>query len=184
MTTAQQQLVLDYVSLADKLAGKRKRTLPKFVDIEELRSAAYMGLVEAAGRYDAAFGVLFSTFAYRRIMGAMQDHLRAQGFVKEGERSPFLSLDSPIGEDGVSLKDTVEARSESNVGEAFEAVTVKLDPQAKAVLWDYFIDEHSMKEVGEKFGVSESRISQLVKSYKDRIRQDWSESELRAQLAA
>ncbi len=44
--------------------------------LEELRSAGYEGLVEAAQRYDPASGVPFSAFAHHRIRGAMIDLAR------------------------------------------------------------------------------------------------------------
>ncbi|MBV1859374.1 MAG: sigma-70 family RNA polymerase sigma factor [Nannocystaceae bacterium] len=46
------------------------------VSFEELRSAGYEGLVEAAQRYDPASGVPFPGFAHHRIRGAMIDIAR------------------------------------------------------------------------------------------------------------
>jgi RNA polymerase sigma factor for flagellar operon FliA len=46
------------------------------VSFEELRSAGYEGLVEAAQRYDPSMGVPFSGFAHPRIRGAMIDLAR------------------------------------------------------------------------------------------------------------
>lgn len=46
------------------------------VSMEELRSAGYEGLVEAAQRYDPASGVPFAGFAHHRIRGAMIDIAR------------------------------------------------------------------------------------------------------------
>lgn len=176
-----QKLVEQYIPLANKLAFQKKKTLPKFIDIEELKSAAYLGLVEAASRFDSELGVAFSTFAYPRIFGAIYDYLREQGWMKK--RIQMLSLDIPNGDDCI-LKDTIEAKAQEDTEECFEAITVHLDNQAKDVLRSYFIDEYSMKEVGEKFGISESRISQLIKQYKAQIKQKWQFFELWEELAA
>jgi RNA polymerase sigma factor (sigma-70 family) len=181
--TTNQQLVEQYVPLANKLAYQKKRTLPKFIDIEELKSAAYLGLVEAASRFRPDLGVAFSTFAYPRIAGAICDYLREQGWV--GKKTQMLSLDAPSADsDDCNLSDMIEAKAEEQTEECFEVITLNLDDQAKDVLRHYFIDEYSMKEVGERFGVSESRISQLIKQYKTRITDTWSESELLEELAA
>lgn len=178
-------LVVQYMPLANKLAFQRKKTLPNFIDIEDLRSAAYLGLVEAASRFDPSLGIAFSTFAYPRIFGAIHDWLREQGWVRRGDLTQVLSLDAQCADsEDCALKDTIEAKPEDDTEECFEVITLKLDAQAKAVLRHYFIDDYSMKEVGEKFGVSESRISQLIKQYKSRIQSEWSEDELRAELAA
>lgn len=184
MTTT--QLVEQYVPLANKLAYQKKKSMPRCIDIEELRSAAYLGLVEAASRYNAALGVCFSTYAYPRISGAITDYLRELGWMKRGGTYNILSLNAPMVEDeGMVLGDTVADKEEKHdQEEILEVISLKMDDQAKAVLRHYFIDELSMKEVGARFGVTEGRISQLIKQYKERIRGEWSEDELRAELAA
>lgn len=183
-----QQLVEQYIPYANKLASQKKKTLPKFIDIEEIRSAAYLGLVEAATRYKPELGIKFTTFSYPRIFGAIHDYLREQGWMKRGEYETMHSLDAICAAEGESkdcvLKDTIAAKPKDDTEECFEVITLKLDDQGKKILKTYFIDEYSMKEVGERFGVSESRISQLIKSYRDRIRESWDERELRLELAA
>jgi RNA polymerase sigma factor (sigma-70 family) len=180
-----QKLVEQYIPLANKLAYQAKRSLPRFVDIEDLKSAAYLGLVEAGSRYKKEFGTEFSTFAYPRIFGAIRDYLREQGWLKKGDLTPVLSLDLPCGNsENCTIQDTLEAKPKDETEECFEVITINLDDKAKQVLRSYFIDEYSMKEVGQKFGVSESRISQLIKHYQFRIKQEWSEEALRLELAA
>lgn len=183
MTTYQQQLVEQYVPLANKLAFQRKRNLPRFIDVEDLRSAAYLGLVEAASRFDPELGIAFSTFAYPRVFGAIQDFLRRESMGKRGDFSKVYSLNEQE-EDGACLQDTLEAKPERNHEEFLEEVSAGLGDQAKEVIRLYFIDACSMKEVGERFGVSESRISQMIKLYKARIRDKWNEAGLCEQLAA
>lgn len=178
MTTTAHQLVEQYVPLANKLAYQKKARLPKFIELEELQSAAYLGLVQAASRFDASLGIAFSTFAYPRIFGAIHDYLRSQGLVRRGDFSLVVSLDGES--DGGSLKESIAAKPESDLEECFEAITAKLDEHAKSVLRRYFIDECSMKEVGDKFGVSESRISQLIKEYKRKIQSETCYADLAA----
>jgi len=184
MSTAN-TLVEQYVPLARKMAYQKKKVLPKFIDVEDLESAAFMGLVEAANRFDESHGVTFSTFAYPRIFGAIHDWLREQGWGKRGEPLKVVSLDSTPGDsDDCLLRDTIAAKREGNHEEMLEVVSQDLDEQAKDVLRYYFVDEFSMKEIGDKFGVSESRISQLIKGYKERIKADWDQMELYSVLAA
>ena len=184
MSTA--QLVEQYVPLANKLAFQRKKTLPRFIDIEDLRSAAYLGLVEAANRFNPDLGICFSTFAYPRINGAIIDHLRDLGWLKKGESCSITSLDAPVADSETNvLGELIAAKEERHdEEEILEVISQNLDDQAKVVLGHYFIDEMSMKTIGEKFGVTEGRISQLIKEYKSRIRSDWTEEDLRLELAA
>lgn len=178
-----QQLVLQYVPLANKLAYRKKRSLPSFVDIEELKSAAYLGLVEAATRFDTKYGAAFSTYAYSRISGAICDYLRELGWGKKSD-SHFVSLDKHVDGEDCDLKDMLESKEERNDKEFLEVVSADLDDQAEVILKMYFVEDFSMKEVGEKFGVTESRVSQLIKRYKKCIRDKYEEHELRVLLAA
>lgn len=185
-TMSTTQLVEQYVPLANKMAFQRKKSLPRHIDIEEIRSAAYLGLVEAANRFNPDLGICFSTFAYPRINGAIIDYLRDLGWMKRGETCNILSLDAELADsEACFLSDTVQAKEERNdQEEILEVISLNLDKQAKSVLRHYFIEELPMKEVGEKCGFSEGRISQLIKEYKQRIRDNWNENDLCAELAA
>jgi RNA polymerase sigma factor for flagellar operon FliA len=69
-------LVADNISLVESLARRMEKRLPKCVDVSDLTHEGIFGLMDAARSFDPARGVLFSTFARRRINGAMLDHLR------------------------------------------------------------------------------------------------------------
>lgn len=70
------QLILEHLPLVRHIIGKLLAQLPLGVDVENLESAATLGLVEAAHNYDPGRGVQFKTFAYSRIRGAVIDELR------------------------------------------------------------------------------------------------------------
>lgn len=70
------QLILNNISFVRHILGRLLGTLPDYVDSENLESAGILGLVEAAGQFDPERGVAFTTFAYRRIKGAILDELR------------------------------------------------------------------------------------------------------------
>lgn len=155
-------LVEQYLPLANKIAYQRKKLLPRYIDIEELQSAAYMGLVEAANRYRPEFSVNFMTYAYPRIKGAVQDYLR--GLRRRGRAQ---SIEDPIGGEGeLCVKDTLAARDDSGDDEFFETVSMRLGPRAENILRSYFVENYSMKELGEQHDLTEGRISQLIKEYR------------------
>ncbi len=84
------RLIETYRSYAHALAAEVLRTLPPTVDKDDVRGAAELGLVEAANSFDPSRGVLFKTFAYYRIRGAVYDALRKMGwFRKESTKLQF-----------------------------------------------------------------------------------------------
>jgi RNA polymerase sigma factor FliA len=72
-------LIEQYTSYVHALAAKILQKLPPGTDLQELIASGYLGLVEAAEKYDPTRGVSFSTFSYYRIRGAIFDALRKSG---------------------------------------------------------------------------------------------------------
>ena len=168
-----QTLVESHIPFANRIACRRKRGLPKRITVEELQSAAYMGLVEAATRFDAQRGISFTTFAYPRIAGAIIDYLRELGLL-------LTSLDAPCEDEGCTLGEMVAAPDERSADEAFEAMTTGLDERAQDVLRAYYLDDIPMKAVGARYGVTESRVSQLISQSRSQILSKWTYEDLAA----
>ena len=166
-------LVERYIPFADKIAALKRRTLPKRITIEELQSAAYLGLVESACRFDSSKGIPFTTFAYPRIFGAIIDYLRELGV-------SMVSLDSSQDDEEQTLAETIAAPKESAVGELFDEMTTGMDEKAKTMLRCYYLEDVPMKDVGRQFGVTESRVSQLLSGYREEIMSMWEYEDLAA----
>lgn len=73
MTIFQQELVISHLNFARKFAAIKKKKC-SFVNYDELESAAFLGLSEAAHKYN--FLGNFKAFAHLRIEGAIKDYLR------------------------------------------------------------------------------------------------------------
>ena len=74
LSEEQRGLASRYLPLAESLASAYRARAR--VEREELKSTAYMALVEAARTFDPARKVNFATFARHRIRGALRDYLR------------------------------------------------------------------------------------------------------------
>lgn len=83
-TLIEENLGLVY-SCAKKLSGRG-------IEYEELVSAGYIGLINAASRFDEALGFRFSTFAVPSIIGEMKRIFRDGGAVKVSRSLKELSL--------------------------------------------------------------------------------------------
>ena len=70
-----ENLIIDHMPLANKLAWKYKKIVPSYVDYNDLQSAAYFGLVDAASRYNMEKGC-FSSFVFLRIIGEIKDYIK------------------------------------------------------------------------------------------------------------
>ncbi len=70
------ELIESHIGLVRHILGKLVAQLPPGVDVENLESAATLGLVEAANKFDPERGIKFETYAYTRIRGAVLDELR------------------------------------------------------------------------------------------------------------
>lgn len=180
--TMKNELILDYMYLAERIAFKKKRSVPPQVDVEELKSAAYLGLVDAAGKYKEGIGN-FPTYAYYRINGAIIDYLRELGWGKSNNRKSAVSLDAEVS-DNFSIKDTLEAKSIRSSDEFFTEISKELPEKATDILKSYYVDGLSLREIADAFHVSESRISQLMLSYREHIKRRWNKNEFYAEIAA
>ena len=70
------KLIIDNLDFVRHILGRLVAQFPAGVDEENLMSAGTLGLIEAANSFDASRGVAFTTFAYRRVRGAIIDELR------------------------------------------------------------------------------------------------------------
>lgn len=170
------------LELVDRIAGRQAARCPRTVTQDELRSAGYRGLLDAAGRWDPARGTRFATYASARILGAMRDWLRDSDWVTRsararGERAPEVLRLAPGRKRYLlagTVQDVEDRRRRDNPTEALEwAELLRLLPSPRLrVLVDLrFREERSQREVGEVLGVSESRACQLERRALRRLRE-------------
>lgn len=148
------ELVLDYMPLAEKIARDANLRTPPNVSEDDLKSVAYMGLVDAARRFDPEKGS-FGGYARTRITGEIKDHLKK---VIEQDRICLSEERSERDHDPVQTRDF------------FEFVSTKLSDTEGDVLRMYYIEEKTLKEIGAVRGVSESRASQILGGSVKRLR--------------
>ncbi|MCA1932504.1 MAG: FliA/WhiG family RNA polymerase sigma factor [Calditerrivibrio sp.] len=72
--------------------------LPANVDIDDLYSAACMGLVESLQKFDKGRNVDFHTYAERRIKGSILDALRQMDFLPRNVRTKLKNFESKYNE--------------------------------------------------------------------------------------
>ena len=87
------ELIISHLPLAKYLVKRMVAHLPPHLDEEELMSAAVMGLITSAERFDPARGIQFKTFAEQRIKGMLLDELRSQDWLSRSVRTKYKRLE-------------------------------------------------------------------------------------------
>ncbi len=77
-----ESLIVEHMPWVENIAGQVKRMLPPQIPFADLVSSGYVGLVEAAGRWDPSKGH-FQRFAYRRVRGAIIDAHKRRAYREE-----------------------------------------------------------------------------------------------------
>lgn len=88
---ARAQLLDRYLGLVHHVAREVGARTPA-VELEELVSAGTIGLVRALDSFDLSRGLAFSTYAVRRIRGAILDDLRSRDWIPRSVRAKSRKL--------------------------------------------------------------------------------------------
>ena len=86
MNANQQDMVQEYLPLVRRVALHVASRLPSQVELSDLTQAGFLGLLDAAAKFDVSKGVRFWTYAELRIRGAILDSLRALDWLPRSVR--------------------------------------------------------------------------------------------------
>ena len=147
MFTAEQrhQLILSHLAVADKIACHQHRRLPVSVYLEDIKSAAYFGLVDAASRYDGK--IPFKIFVSFRINGEIKDYLRGLGWGTRTNRWQGQSWDESY---------DYASEPETEINDSFDMLITGLSEQAQKIVRMYFVEDLTMKDIARKVGSSQN----------------------------
>lgn len=89
---ARDELILKHMPMVRYLVGRISPQLPPHLDQQDLMSAAVVGLINAADRFDPSRGVMFKTFAEQHIRGTIIDELRSYDVLSRTMRDKHKKL--------------------------------------------------------------------------------------------
>lgn len=89
-------MIVEHMSLVKYLVGRIVPQLPSHLDPQDLISAATVGLINAADRFDPERGVLFKTFAEQHVRGAILDELRSYDVLSRSMREKYKRLEREV----------------------------------------------------------------------------------------
>ena len=90
------RLVEEHLDYVRRIVGQLPSAIRNKASVDDLVGAGMVGLVEAAHRYEDNRGASFTTFAYRRIKGAVMDYLRRNDYLSKSARKRLSAIREEI----------------------------------------------------------------------------------------
>ena len=162
-------LVTTHLPLVRRLILGKWGSAVRSHDLEDLVQAGSIGLIHAARRFDPSRGIMFSTFATPRIIGAAIDQIRICHGRRQQRLQAQLAIDV-MGDESGHPMDCVPGDighgTDARVARVRLAVTNRLRqlfPQrtAQMALIAMF-DRRPQIDVARAFGVTDVRASQIL----------------------
>lgn len=168
--------IVSLMPLVRRLARRVARG-NRTVEYEDLVSEGTVGAIQAVDRWDEGRDVALAAFAGRRILGQMYDSIRdysplSRGHWKQvldGEEHFYLSsLHTPVHDDNgnITLAELLPD-NEDTIAKMVDALAVRevleqMSEKDQELFTLYYYKGLTLKSIGSRFGVSESRISQRM----------------------
>lgn len=164
------------------IAKRLKKRLPEYIEMDCLVAAGFVGLFKAWKKYDPKKGK-FKAFASRRIYGEMIDWMRTESGKKGGKGyekkkwavSLNLLYENLEEEEPTTLQDILVVPQSENEVESLDeirAMLVSLSPKEREMVKRKVLEGWTLDELGEPLGVTGSRVCQIWKKIKDKLREE------------
>ena len=150
-----------------------QRNLPAHVEFDDLQSAAWLRVLRDSERLGSDPKAL-KPYLGNMVRWAIQDFGRGEDpNSRHAERAQTISLDfalddGPIIQVEDKTRDAELIEHRRTIKELFRRA--RLGYRNSRIIRDYFLNQLSFVEVGEKYGIHQSRVSQIITWGLDRLR--------------
>jgi RNA polymerase sigma factor for flagellar operon FliA len=191
------ELVMENLWVVRSVAARLAAKLPSSVDFADLHGAGVLGLMDAADKFDTTRGARFREVDAARTAVEQRTYDRAtvaelaqeldltvdqcHHLLMQVNAISFYEADIPGQEKRMGHLSSSEAcnplmqlETKARIELVFEAIET-LSERHKLVLWLYYYEELTMKEVGSVMEVNEARVSQLHSKAIANLRREVSE---------
>ncbi|MCW2601854.1 MAG: polymerase, sigma 28 subunit, SigD/FliA/WhiG [Frankiales bacterium] len=144
--------------------------------VEEIRSDAMLGIAKAIAAHDPSKGVPLAAYAYLRARGEVMDGIRSRAPVGRYAHAQGRTVDDLLPQQRppisiellTSTSDVPDPHATEALAHVDDALTApwlleQLNPQQRAAVIGYYWRGLTCKQIGVELGVTESRVSQLLK---------------------
>ena len=168
-------LVEHYLPLVDRIFRSVTRGASRYMDTEAIQAAGVLGLIQSVERFDRARGFTFSSFAWRRIAGAMRDEMRRMDHLTRSDRRATKSEDlEPI--HVVAVADIMCSDIREAVHDADESADELLFPlpvREATVVYLKMWKGLSMAEIADALRMSQSGVSRVYRMAIEALRREY-----------
>mgnify|MGYP001417665749 CR=1 FL=1 len=180
-----EQLIVENMKLVTYCIHKYYPALAEQIEWEDLVAQGYIGLIEAAWRFDPTKGCQFSTFAVECIRGSIyKEFIRKRWRNKYKANFNTVSLDAPIKWHQKTLKRNIDFKDmfgdwDEDLKNAENRLIIRymldqLSEKRRRVIELYFglngNREHTQDEIASIIGVSQVQVSRLLKKGLQQLR--------------
>lgn len=188
MSLHNEDLILENLDLVNMTVNHFMNSYPGFYDYNELMSHGYWGLIDASQKFDKSKKTQFKNYAPQRIKGSIIDGLRSNGLYC---RSKYFKAQVPLFhilqnknyhcDDGSEIDE--DDCIDQNWQQQYNEINNKLSWLGKALaslslreqdmIDMYYNQGYYYKEIGQKYGVNESRAYQIINKALEKIRNNF-----------
>ncbi len=148
-----------------KAAGRLLREAGRHSETADVVHAAMVSLISAVPDGVENWEALMVKTATRRATDLIRSaRVRHDGGGLDESHTGRLATDQFIAED------VADAVDHERAGAIVREALGSLDPRDRQIVWGRFVHERTGRELAEHFGLSEGRVSQIVKSALARLR--------------
>jgi RNA polymerase sigma factor for flagellar operon FliA len=152
-----------HMHLVPPLAKRIRRRLPPTFELDDLKSAGYLGLLHAAETYKPTTQVPFHVYARYKIRGAILDSVRRRAYRNGKEELPGAA---PYCAKEIAIKRNEEFSSERVVANtdnsrAVSGAIEELPADERTVLVMHYEDRLSIAEVADQMQITPCQASRF-----------------------
>lgn len=151
----QETLIASQMALVDAVARQIVRRLPPCFELADLRGAGYLGLIDAARKFQPSRGVPFRAYARQRIRGAILDSFRRRRYLDQTS-DPIERVDACTTNAGLD-----EAVDQCQMSKLVCIAVAELPAREARVIRRYYGKQDTLGKIGRELGVGASRASQI-----------------------
>jgi RNA polymerase sigma factor (sigma-70 family) len=138
--------------------------LPKYVgesEIDDLRTISQLEFLETIKVWDPELCPDVWPLAQRRILGAMKDHIR---YISKSDPTRFYDWITDAAYVFMAINKRADFENQIETGIQLNQAMSGLNYREKKIVVLHTKNDMTFKEIGGKFGISESQISRIYKA--------------------